>query len=265
MVLSPLSKPAAGGMSAASELYRLKASRQRDARTTALSDAAKDHRRAYSAYLRRRGSLAHRRTDQCREPAPGPRCQVYPRNRVPPQRTTADRVDGPRPTWRLGLADRCQERPRSPHSVDPTCRPDPGGSARSRKGRKILKVPSHAPKKALQYARARAARWARSMGRDDLVSARALRLRDFRREAISRCLDTGWTRSTKPARPRWPSSWSCCSAMPTPHEAGDRFVRHSVLTVEPGLLDGNSPLRRRLEPPPRKIANPGGRDGRWRP
>lgn len=57
---------------------------------------------------------------------------------------------------------------------DPTRRPDPGGSARSRKGSKILKVPSHAPKKALQYARARAARWARSMGRDDLVSARGL-------------------------------------------------------------------------------------------
>lgn len=43
-----------------------------------------------------------------------------------------------------------------------------------------------------------------------------------------------------------------------PAEAVTRFVRHGVLTVEPGLLDGNSLLRRRLTPPLRKATDPAG-------
>ncbi|MBB4053968.1 integrase [Devosia subaequoris] len=60
-------------------------------------------------------------------------------------------------------------------------------------GGKIFKVSSNALKIAFEYARARAARRARSMGREDLVSVRTLRWHDFRHEAVSRCFDYGWT------------------------------------------------------------------------
>gem|GEM_PF-3608087 len=60
-------------------------------------------------------------------------------------------------------------------------------------GGKIFKISSNALKKAFEYARARAARRARSMGREDLVSVGTLRWHDFRHEAISRCFDDGWT------------------------------------------------------------------------
>jgi len=60
-------------------------------------------------------------------------------------------------------------------------------------GGKIFKVSSNALKKAFEYARARAARRARSMGREDLVSVGTLRWHDFRHEAVSRCFDYGWT------------------------------------------------------------------------
>lgn len=60
-------------------------------------------------------------------------------------------------------------------------------------GGKIFKVSSNALKKAFEYARARAARRARSMGREDLVSVGTLRWHDFRHEAVSRCFDDGWT------------------------------------------------------------------------
>lgn len=60
-------------------------------------------------------------------------------------------------------------------------------------GGRIFKISSNALKKAFEYARARAARRARSMGREDLVSVGTLRWHDFRHEAISRCFDDGWT------------------------------------------------------------------------
>ena len=60
-------------------------------------------------------------------------------------------------------------------------------------GGKIFKVSSNALKKAFEHARARAARRARSMGREDLVSVGTLRWHDFRHEAVSRCFDYGWT------------------------------------------------------------------------
>ncbi|MVS97901.1 tyrosine-type recombinase/integrase [Devosia marina] len=60
-------------------------------------------------------------------------------------------------------------------------------------GGKIFKISGNALKKAFEYARARAARRARSMGREDLMSVGTLRWHDFRHEAISRCFDAGWT------------------------------------------------------------------------
>jgi integrase len=60
-------------------------------------------------------------------------------------------------------------------------------------GGKIFKVSGNALKKAFEYARARAARRAQNMGREDLMSVGTLRWHDFRHEAISRCFDNGWT------------------------------------------------------------------------
>jgi integrase len=60
-------------------------------------------------------------------------------------------------------------------------------------GGKLFKVSSNMLKKAFEYARKRAARRAKAMGRDDLVSVGTLRWHDFRHEAISRCFDAGWT------------------------------------------------------------------------
>lgn len=60
-------------------------------------------------------------------------------------------------------------------------------------GGKIFKISGNALKKAFEYARARAARRAQNMGREDLISVGTLRWHDFRHEAISRCFDNGWT------------------------------------------------------------------------
>ena len=60
-------------------------------------------------------------------------------------------------------------------------------------GGKIFICSSNLLKKALEYARARAAKRAEGMGRLDLVSVATLRWHDFRHEAISRCFDAGWT------------------------------------------------------------------------
>lgn len=60
-------------------------------------------------------------------------------------------------------------------------------------GGKLFKVSGNQLKKAFEYARARAAKRAESLGRLDLVSVGTLRWHDFRHEAISRCFDAGWT------------------------------------------------------------------------
>lgn len=60
-------------------------------------------------------------------------------------------------------------------------------------GGKLFKITGNQIKKAFEYARARAAKRAESLGRSDLVSVGTLRWHDFRHEAISRCFDAGWT------------------------------------------------------------------------
>ncbi|HWV21794.1 MAG TPA: tyrosine-type recombinase/integrase [Devosia sp.] len=60
-------------------------------------------------------------------------------------------------------------------------------------GGKIFKVSGNQLKKALEYARARAAKRAEGLARPDLISVGTLRWHDFRHEAISRCFDAGWT------------------------------------------------------------------------
>lgn len=60
-------------------------------------------------------------------------------------------------------------------------------------GGKIFKTTGNQLRKVFEYARARAAKRALSIGRPDLISVGTLRWHDFRHEAISRCFDDRWT------------------------------------------------------------------------